>query len=154
MDTGWKYFKNKSSHSSEQDRQWQTVHAQIQFTLKYIIVSRKENLLYIRKIKCVKMMTAFIISSNLHKLAKFLHFRNHLVTIIGTTKLLHFKIPYDEFIMTIEYFLFINTKQASIQSYSLISTFHLTLKKAATQSSFAYTRLKTTDYIGNNDYYV
>ena len=62
---------------------------------KYIIVSRKENLLYIRKIKCVKMMTAFIISSSLHELAKFLHFRNHLVTIIGTTKLLHFKIPYN-----------------------------------------------------------
>ena len=83
MDTGWKYFKNKSSHSSKQDRQWQTVHAQIQFTLKYIIVSRKENLLHIRKIKCVKMMTAFIISSNLHKLAKFLHFRNHWVIIVG-----------------------------------------------------------------------
>ena len=96
MDTGWKYFKNKSSHSSKQDRQWQTVHAQIQFTLKYIIVSRKENLLYIRKIKCVKMMTAFIISSNLHKLAKFLHFRNHLVTIVGIPKLLHYEIPYNK----------------------------------------------------------
>ena len=153
MDTGWKYFKNKSSHSSKQDRQWQTVHAQIQFTLKYIIVSRKENLLHIRKIKCVKMMTAFIISSNLHKLAKFLHFRNHLVTIVEMPKLLHFEIL-RKFILIIKYFLFIFTKQALIQSYSLISTFHLTLKKAATQSSFAYTRLKTTDYIGNSDYYV